>query len=337
MLRFRDGRFRILMVSDFHAGKRYDPKLKAGLEALLENTAPDFVMVGGDQCLDKATPAETRDYMADIMSPVIGRSLPWAAVLGNHDRECGIDVGDEYMVYESLPYFAADAGPSCIHGCGNFSIPVYPSDENNGAPAFVIWGLDSSLYQRRLPEILGRDEKMRVILPDPIGGGSGDGAVMFDQVMWYYDRSRQYEKEAGAPVPGALFTHVPVQEFMEIVRNPEETGARGHMRESSCCSEISPGLFMAALERGDVRGMFFGHDHLVTLQGEYCGITMACDGALGYNMSAHDDLRGGRVIDVSEDGRLTTHFVSLWSIMGKACMRDPGYMEGGCAYFIRKL
>ena len=337
MLRFRDGRFRILRVSDFHAGKSYDPKLRRGLEALLEKTVPDFVMVGGDQCLDRETPAAAGEYMADIMSPVIERKIPWAAVLGNHDREVGISVEEEYAEYERLPYFAGSAGPDGLYGCGNFSIPVYPSGDGNGNPAFVIWGLDSSLYQRHLPEILGRDESWRITLPDPMGGGASDGALMFSQVMWYYDRSLEYERTAGRKVPGAVFTHVPVQEFMEIIKNPEETGARGHMRESSCCSEISSGLFMAALERGDIRGMFFGHDHLVTLQGEYCGVTMACDGALGYNMSAHDDLRGGRVIDVAENGGLTTQFVSLWSIMGKECMRDPGYMEGGCAYFIRKL
>ena len=96
MLRFRDGRFRILMVSDFHAGKSYDPKLRRGLEALLEKTVPDFVMVGGDQCLDRETPAAAGEYMADIMSPVIERKIPWAAVLGNHDREVGISAEEEY-------------------------------------------------------------------------------------------------------------------------------------------------------------------------------------------------------------------------------------------------
>lgn len=337
-LRFREsGLFRILMVSDFHAGKQYDPKLKAGLRALLDDTDPDFVMVGGDQCLVRDTPEAVGEYMADIMSPVIERSLPWAAVLGNHDRECGIPVEEELEVCSRLPFCLSEPGPADVTGSGNFSIPVYPADPAKDKPAFIIWALDSSLYLRDLDTILGRGGRYRVTLPYPMCGGSSDGAIMFDQVVWYWNRSLEYERQAGAPVPGAVFTHVPVHEFYQILNNPEQTGARGSARESSCCSEISSGLFAAALQRGDIKGMFFGHDHLVDLQGEYCGITMACDAALGYNMSAHDDLRGGRVIDITENGDIVTRQVSLWDIMGKKCMRDPDYMEGGCPYFIRKL
>ena len=43
------------------------------------------------------------------------------------------------------------------------------------------------------------------------------------------------------------------------------------------------------------------------------------------------------MIDIAENGDIATRQVSLWDIMGKKCMRDPDYMEGGCPYFIRKL
>ena len=50
VLRFHpDGHFRILMISDFHGKPDFNPKLTAGIEALVAHTEPDFVMVGGDQ------------------------------------------------------------------------------------------------------------------------------------------------------------------------------------------------------------------------------------------------------------------------------------------------
>ena len=35
----------------------------------------------------------------------------------------------------------------------------------------------------------------------------------------------------------------------------------GSKRESPACSELNSGLFYACLERGDVKGIFCGHDH----------------------------------------------------------------------------
>ncbi len=326
-----NGKFRILAVSDFHAGNDYCKKLKTGFEALLENTKPDFVMLLGDQCLNKNTYDEVKSYMADIMEPVIKRNLPWSAIFGNHDREMGISVDEEIKAYSELPGFHGDAGPESISGVGNFIIPIY--SENSEKIKFALWGLDSGLYQRNT---LGHP-KNELVLPDSPFGHNSDGTPDFSQVMWYYNESVKLENQAGEKINGIIFTHVPIPEFVYITKNPEECQARGNLREAPACAMISTGLFNAAVERRDIKGFFFGHDHLNDLQGEYLGITMAYDGALGYDMSAHDDLRGGRVIDIDISGNVETKMVSLWSIMGRDCMRNPDFMEGGCQYFIRKL
>ena len=47
VLRFHeDGTFRILMISDFHAGTDCSPKLMEGIDALLSHTQPDLVLLG---------------------------------------------------------------------------------------------------------------------------------------------------------------------------------------------------------------------------------------------------------------------------------------------------
>ena len=35
----------------------------------------------------------------------------------------------------------------------------------------------------------------------------------------------------------------------------------GHCHDTVCCSAINPGLYSELLQRGDVRGIFSGHDH----------------------------------------------------------------------------
>ncbi len=338
-LRFHDDRhFRILEVSDFHAGKQNDPKLTVGLEALLKETKPDFVVFGGDQCLDRLTKEEVRTYFTGMIRPVLDRQLPWGAIFGNHDHECGIPVEEEIEVYESIEGCRFTRGPEELHGITNCCVPVLFHDSDR--PAYFLWSLDSNRYVTDYSRLFGLERELTLkdfVLPIHNNYGQNGATPLFDQVNWYYQGSKEAEKTEGHKVPGVMFMHIPLPEYAEVLRNPEETHARGSVREKSGFSEISSGLFLAALERGDIRGFFFAHEHLIDLEGEYCGITMACDAALGYNMSAHDDLRGGRVIDLYENGRMDTHMVHLIDLLGRDAMRNPDYFEGGCPYFIRVL
>ena len=335
-LRFREnGRFRVLAVSDFHAGAQYHPMLRIGLDALIEHTDPDFVMIAGDQCLERDTVDAVRDYFAEIIEPVTKRSLPWGAVFGNHDRETGVDIAQEMAAYVQIPGCMAEAGPEELHGVGNYRLPVLSHSGDN--PAFYLWALDSNRYMRDYIPMFGLKENTRFVLPDHMSDGSPDGQPLFNQIQWYYNASLEAERTCGKKIPGVMFMHTPLLEYLQILRNPEECGAVGSLRSGIGAAEISSGLFMAALERGDIKGIFFGHEHLCDIQGKYAGITMACDAALGFNMSGHDDLRGGRVIDLFEEGTVQTHMVHLMELMGRDAMRDPDYFEGGCKYFIRKL
>ena len=335
-LRFHEnGRFRILMVSDFHAGKQYHPMLKTGLTALLDHTKPDFVMIGGDQCLNRDTVEEARDYFADIISPVTDRQIPWGAIFGNHDREAGLDIAEEMKAYMQIPGCMASPGPEEIHGVGNYRLPVYAREGDR--PLFYLWAMDSNRYMKDYIPMFGLDPDTRFVLPSHFSDGNPDGQPLFDQIQWYFNGSKEAEKTYGRKIPGVMFMHTPLMEYLQILRNPEECDAIGSLRSGIGASEISGGMFMAALERGDIKGFFFGHEHLCDIQGRYAGITMACDAALGFNMSGHDDLRGGRVIDLFAEGTMQTYMVHLMELLGKEAMRDPDYFEGGCKYFIRKL
>ena len=330
-----DGKFRILMISDFHSGPDCNPKLMQGIEALVADTNPDLVLVGGDQCLCKDTPEEVKAYLERILEPVLKRNIPWAHVYGNHDRECGIDLKLEQQVCESIKGCLSESGPEEISGIGNYCLEVLSSKDDG--VAYHIWALDSNRENSDYVERFGLDPDTRFVLPDGFGDGSCQASPMFDQVMWYYNESLRREKQAGKKIPAIMYFHVPIVEFCLLYRNPEETDLVGSKREWVCCGELNSGLFMACLQRGDVKGIFCGHEHLNDFQGTYCGITMAYDSCVGYNMSAHDDLRGGRLIELNEDGSFETRHIKLMDLLGVDAMRNPDFFEGGCKYFIRKL
>ncbi len=336
-LRFdENGRFRILNVSDFHGLPQFNPKLTQAFEALLEETQPDFVFVGGDQlCND--TEEMLRDYLTKVMEPVIRRGLPWAHNYGNHDQDNNAVMNKDKIeaVYESFPTCYSTRGPRDISGVGNFCLPILAHDSDD--VLYHIWAMDSFANTADYTREFGMDphKNWNYILPRPFGAGHDQACPMFNQVVWYYTESRRYEQEYGRNIPGVMFMHVPLLEMNLLYRNPEQTNLIGRMREEPASGELNNGLFMACRERGDVRGIFFGHEHLSDAQGEYLGITLAYDSAIGYDMSTHDDMRGGRVIDLYKDGEMKTYMVNLLKLLGEKAIRNPNFFEGGEHYGIR--
>ncbi len=342
VLRFRkDGKFRILMISDFHESVsdgrpcRTD-RMVEGIEALLQHTNPDLVLIGGDQCIDANTFDDMKAHMEYMISPILKRKLPWAAVFGNHDREGGHTLEEEERVYETIDGCLNQAGPEEVSGVGNYCIEILSSKDDS--VAYHIWALDSHAESKRdFVKYLNLPADTRFVMPRPLHNGSWQGGIMPDQVMWYYNESLKREKKAGKKIPAIMYFHIPIPEYLLVEKNPEECGAKGNKREVVCCPELNSGLFMTCLQRGDVKGMFCGHEHLIDFDGKYCGITLAYDACIGYNMSAHDDLRGGRVIDLTEDGDMETYAVKLMDIMGDKAIRSDELFEGGCNYFFRVL
>ena len=337
-LRFRpDGHFRILMLSDFHGKPDYNPKLKQGIEALVNHAKPDFVMMGGDQ-LCGITPEILHDFLASAMEPVQKRGIPWAHVFGNHDPEQNMTKEEMEAVYESFPLCLSQAGPEDVSGVGNWCLPILSA--HSDIPAYHLWAMDSHSEVRDYVSHFHLPADTQFILPRCFGDGHVQASPLFDQVMWYYSESLRRETEAGRKIPGILFLHVPIIEFNLLYRNPEYTNFIGRKREGVCAGELNSGLFMACLQRGDVKGIFCGHEHYNDFQGEYCGITMAYDGCVGYDMSGHDDIRGGRIIDLFESpavsgSTFTTHHVKLMELLGRDAMKDPDFFEGGDRYYIR--
>ncbi len=190
-LRFHNnGHFRILEVSDFHAGPNCNPKLTKGLDVLIETTKPDFIMIAGDQCLAQTDVCEARAYFSNIIEPIIRRNIPFGTIFGNHDREFPMPLEDQMKVFEGIPGCMSEAGPSDIHGIGNYFIPILSSRDDS--PAYCIWAMDSNRYINDYSELFGtrqKFEKKDYVLPVHWNEGENGATVLFNQVQWYYNNS----------------------------------------------------------------------------------------------------------------------------------------------------
>ncbi|MBR0510351.1 MAG: metallophosphoesterase [Clostridia bacterium] len=305
-LRFHDGRFRILSISDLHGIVNYDRRLTRDLAALLDGVKPDLLLVLGDVAdHDALESAESlRGYLSDLNAVMAARNIPWAHTFGNHDCEAHRTFS-QMAVYEEMSHCISKRGPEDIHGVTNYVLPI--RSEDGEKILFNVWLLDShdSLADLMREFDLGDPANkwdLQCAYPSCLHGwATCYNTLNVDQVMWYYNGSRKFEREAGHKIPGLLGLHIPLPEYRIIHKNPAESYYEGVMRETNGNPPLNAGMLNALLDRGDVKTVVAGHDHINDCAGTFMGIRLTYDAGLSYDCYCHDDLRGGRVFDLSAD------------------------------------
>ena len=310
-LRFReDGTFTAVQFNDTQDGPRTDRRTIALQEAVLDDVAPDFALINGDVIDGSPTSAlEAKQAINNVVRPMEDRGIPWALTFGNHDEDSsartGMDEGAYLEFVRQYPHNLNTAGARGITGSGNQVLGVRPS--RGGGEAFALWLLDSGRYA-----------------PEQIAGQDFEGYPDWDwlrpdQVQWYLETSAALERRNRGLVPGLVFQHIALWEhrfawFASVDSRTEEDHARavekhsivGERNEDECPGPFNSGMFAAMLQRGDVKGLFVGHDHINTYVADYYGIQLGYAPSTGFGTYGLGDqeehrLRGARVFRLDED------------------------------------
>lgn len=286
-LKFREnGRFRIMQVTDVHYDYKAPEQAASSLEFLREAVLlvqPDLIMLTGDIVVS----ADTRRAWHDIAGLLTGFRIPWAVVLGNHDSEYELTNRQIVDLLAEYPDNLTENGPEDIRGNGNYVLPVV-SSATQGKTAAALYCFDT---------------------------GKQHEWIDYTQMDWYRGQSRLLaEQNGGVPLPALAFYHIPVPEYREVIGLPATVGVK---QEEVCNPTLNSGSFTAMLERGDVMGVFVGHDH----DNNYIGCLHGICLAYGYKsgrQSYGKIGRGVRVIELVEGERkFTTHLLHLYD-----CNRD---------------
>ena len=296
-----DGSFRFICVSDFHArpGRLADERLPKSIAALLDHTSADLMLILGDLTHESEGLGsyEMLDRYIDQFSRSLEeRGIPWAHVPGNHDREEGIPT-EYFMRYLRC---LSRRGPEELPGYGNYILPVFSHDADisSDAPIFVIYMMDSHTGFNAWGESIGIGE--RADLLNMTTGFEKDGGIYPSQAAWYWNCSKELERRYGHKIPGVICMHIPIPEVRLIPHNQWLTHMKGELEEAAGISGLNSGLFAAAYERGDIKAVICGHDHINAFSGDYMGIELSEDAGLGYDVYGTDRMRGGRMITFSE-------------------------------------
>ncbi len=293
--------FRILVISDVQQQNTVIPEAVESIEKLIDKTAPSLIVLLGDNGWGMNDVNIYRSYLTQLTKPFEDRHIPWCHVFGNHDSEELPEFGlfslkrPEVMeLYKEFPYCITKDSEEGVYGIGNCVLPVYDGSE----PSFLVWLLDSNDRMDEIRPNIWQAARMPDCRIDPTA--SYFSFIRHSQIHWYYETSEKIEKAFGRKIPGQMFFHIPLPEFAMIMDHPEETKRTGAADLTDFCpSTINSGLFSAIIERDDVKGLFFGHDHPNTCDGEYCGIKMGYCGCM-YPCKYDFPSNGARLITVSK-------------------------------------
>ncbi len=313
-LRFgSNGAFKILAMSDIQEHCTYNPETFEAIEKLLDAQKPDLVLLVGDNCNGPKinTEDELREYVSIVARPIEERGIPWAQVWGNHDHDVRLDKRLHQSLYMEYPHNVSSTVPE-ISGQSNFLLPIYSSHSDD--IVFNVWGLDSGPMAAEHSDGGISEELFKEALSIKTKVNPHQkcwGFICFDQLMWYYNTSKELEAKYGKKIPGLLATHVAPYEISAITDDPEQCDTVGEYPEHMSLGLFNSGLFATVIQRGDIKVICSGHSHDDTECGKYCGITLCNDGSVGLSCYGKREHKGARVFELceSDPDRVETYFV----------------------------
>ena len=324
-LKFRNGKLRIMHITDTHLGKDNMDMSVCLIEQGLDREKPDIAIVTGDTISSDCGREEVFERTRKFMKIFQNRNIPVALTFGNHDSESGILTRQELMAcYNEFECSISVDEGDIMEGCGTYNIPVLASDSDE--MKFNLWIFDSGDYDSE-----GRYAN-----------------VSEEKVAWYKEKSEEYEKINGKKIYSLAFQHIIVPEVYDALKTVNHIAPYtykgiyqynkyyrfdpkrenfGLFREKPCCGAINHGQFDALVERGDCLGIFTGHDHTNAFGVKYKGIDIVNSLSTRYQNDSFSTQYGYRMIEVDENdlSRYTSrvvHWFDLYKLANLSQFKD---------------
>ena len=316
-LGFHDGHFKIMQITDTQEHYFVNPDTVKLIRLALERERPDLVVLTGDQIAGYSptflgqTEKKITGTLDALLRPFDDCGVPFCMTFGNHDNNCGISNPEQMPIYRAHPTF----------------LPGTPRSED-----------DPGTLSLTLKDSRGEKDVFALYLIDS-GGKNPDGsyaAVQPAQIDWFRRERDRLEKENGALLPALVFQHIPLPEYYSVLKQvpkgtpgaveaffdhanefyvlPDEAVARGDfLHESPAAPPFNTGEFSALKEKGDVLGVFCGHDHINSFVLPLDGIDLGYTQGSGFHVYGPGKQRGVRVFTLNEDDltRYETHTVTM--------------------------
>ncbi|KAN0044633.1 hypothetical protein ACTA71_006152 [Dictyostelium dimigraforme] len=291
----KNGKFKIVQFTDLHYGEadKYDVLNLIVQETVIENELPDFVILSGDM-FSSYNVINREKYL--ILWEMVTRSMrkrniPWSITFGNHDCEgplSGREIVKMDQSYSNLSLTQENTDPN-IPGITNYNLKIYSSDFNDVNGNNSNNNLESNSLISSSIFIFDSD------IPQCNQSGSW-GCINQKQVEWY-----ENESDKQGNIKSIAFVHIPPVEVIDLWNENMVKGDFGD--KESCCYYTDQSEFISTMiERGDIKGLYFGHDHKNDYHGLFQNsIDLGYGRKSGYGSYNPKYLEGARIFELTEE------------------------------------
>lgn len=354
-LKFNNGKFVILQVSDPQDLQWVRPTMVKMLNKAYDTVDPDLVIFTGDNILGnhlrdarfgtKET-AKTREAefsrmkkaIAHICAPVEKRHLPFTMIYGNHDDMNQFTKEEQAEIFRSYSMCTGVDGNEETGDVATFNIPLYSSDGTK--LIYNLWCMDSAWKDKE--------------------DGKCHTAVKKKAVEWYVKKSNELkENNGGKPVPSLMFQHVPMCEMTRLTEECEKNApgavrnyrkgeeekyirlipemATGYLGEEISACEENYGQFEAIKQQGDVKAVVLGHDHVNCFEADLDGVHIVQTSAASFRCYGNR-LRGVRVfvLDENDTENFETYMLYYEDLCGTSPVAEFNYIWDADGEQVRK-
>jgi len=279
-------KFRILQLTDLHLmGLESDEDTFALIRTLIVSGAPDLVVVTGDLTMVK----DNRILLVSLRDLLSDYDIPWTFVFGNHDHESLLSLDQQADILMQGKNCLFEKGDRRLSGVGNHFLKV----ADFGKPIALLCFLDT--HNDRIDVVEGR----KVWSYDCLDSGQIEAAKTALNGL----------KRENKAVSGLFFFHTPLKEFAEALVD-SSIAIQGENHEPVSCSRLDFGFVRKLSETGSLKGCFVGHDHV----NDFSFVRDDCLFAYGrctghYNYTRPEFVKGGRIIEISPAGKLTSSII----------------------------
>lgn len=303
-LNFKNGKFKIMQIADIQENVPVNPDTIKLISMALDKEKPDLVVLTGDQiqgyspCYAKDALNKVRECIYAFCAPLKERNIPFTMTFGNHDDDCKVDKKTQVEIYKEFDNFVMGES-RCDEDLGSHILRLYGSE--NEKPVFNLYLIDSNKKDNL----------------------NSYAAVKPEQIEWFRNERDRLKEECGEYLPSFVFQHIPVPEYYDVLvkaskrekgsveaygsrkntfwKLPETSLAKGDfMYESPASPERNTGEFEAIKEKGDILGIFVGHDHNNSFVIKKDGIDLGYTQGTGFNTYGPGEQRGVRIFVLDE-------------------------------------
>lgn len=290
-MKFQDGKFKILILSDIHTPNIMPIWTENFIRLTVDKEKPDLVVLLGDNTAgyyEGVTKEKNIAAIKKIVSLLSGTKF--TAVFGNHDHEGLANMSEATAKKWLTAVYMSQQG--CLMQEGDYSINIKDSCGKNNI--FALYFIDSGTYAKQ----------------------GGYGYVTSEQIAHYKSMIKENKG-----LPSYIFQHIIVPEIYMAMNQSvlpkkgyvkgqcahknryykfkSESLISGNMKEGPCPPQVNSGQFEAIKQSGNAIACFFGHDHVNDFVCDYHGIDLVAVPSPSFYTYGNN--RGVRVVTIHED------------------------------------